>query len=119
LKNIVTRFFFQPMASAPRCCSRSYWPPGRPQGRRGCRRGLHKTVHLARGRLCPRVEFTGKTHGAVIVSIDHQTEIPAIAEEKVVGGFWQQPHIPKWRRCLENLSRYIIRASFYQEGCST
>jgi hypothetical protein len=54
-----------------------------------------KTVHLARGRLCPRVEFTGKTHGAVIVSIDHQTEIPAIAEEKVVGGFWRQPHIPK------------------------
>ncbi len=46
------------------------------------------------GHLRARVELARQADGAVIVSIDHQAEIPAVAEDKVEGGLFRQGDFP-------------------------
>ena len=46
------------------------------------------------GHLCARVELARQADGAVIVAIDHQAEIAAVAEDKVEGGLFRQGDFP-------------------------
>ena len=45
------------------------------------------------GHLRARVELARQADGAVIVAIDHQAEIAAVAEDKVVGGLLQNGNL--------------------------